>query len=173
MEVRYINVWLECQSHLSVIKLKLIKLIIFFILHQEIVDSICRKQMDMSKEIVQYFQYLQSLLNKSPINIFLLCLDSFTLSELFFVALIFSLCFWGFALGHIVFEYSKFSFYELLNDMIEWFCWYCLYVLTHCTFTLLCELDEAIFSCASWHINFVFYGEVYCECCWWESKPRI
>ena len=58
MEVWYINVWLERQSHLSVVELKLIKLIIFFILHKEVVDSICRKQMDMSKEIVQYFQYL-------------------------------------------------------------------------------------------------------------------
>ena len=127
----------------------------------------------MSEEIVQYFQYLQSLLNKSPINVLLLCLNSFPLCEFFFVTLIFNLCFWGFALWHIVFEYSKFSLYELLNYMIEWFRWYGLYMLTHCTLTLLGELNQAIFSCTSWHINFVFYGEVYCERCWWESKLWI
>ena len=58
MELWYIYVWLERQSHLSVVELKLIKLFILFVLHQKVVDSICRKQVDMSEEIVQYFQYL-------------------------------------------------------------------------------------------------------------------
>ena len=113
------------------------------------------------------------MFNKPPINILLLCLDGFPLCEFFFVALIFNLCFRGFALGYIVFEYSKFCLYELLNDMIEWFRWYCLHMLTHCALTLLSKFDEAIFPCTSWDVNFIFYGEVYCKCCWWESKLWI